>query len=91
MPQTSAEQTSSKIKSMTSALHELYEKASELSPEDRAALAALLLESLETTADEDAEDAWAREIERRISDYRAGRIRTIPWQEVRARLHRRDR
>lgn len=76
---------------MTSAVQDLYAKASELSPEDRAALAALLLESLEGAADEGAEDAWAKEIERRMADYRAGRIKTIPWPEVRARLHRCDR
>lgn len=76
---------------MTSAVQDLYEKAAELSPEERAALAALLLESLEGAPDEGAEDAWASEIDRRMADYRAGRIKTISWQEVRARLHRRDR
>ena len=76
---------------MTSAVHELYEKACELSAEDRAALAALLLESLDSTIDDGAEDLWVKEIERRLSDYNGGRIRTIPWRDVRARLHRRDR
>jgi putative addiction module component (TIGR02574 family) len=76
---------------MTSAVQDLYEKATELSPEERAALAALLLESLEGTPDEGAEEAWAGEIDRRMADYRAGRVKTIAWQEVRARLHRRDR
>ena len=76
---------------MTSDVQDLFEKAAELSPQDRAALAALLLESLESTVDEGVEDAWTGEIERRMADYRAGRIKTIPWQDVRARLHRRDR
>ena len=76
---------------MTSAVQDLYQKASALSIEDRAALAVLLLESLEGAADKDVEDAWVEEIERRMTDYRAGRIKTIPWQEVRARLHRPDR
>ena len=76
---------------MTSAVQDLFEKAAELSPDERAALAALLLESLESAPDDGAEDAWAGEIDRRMADYRAGRIKTIPWQEVRARLHRRDR
>ncbi|HKO57600.1 MAG TPA: addiction module protein [Thermoanaerobaculia bacterium] len=31
------------------------------------------------------------EIERRMADYRAGRVETISWAEVRARLHRSGR
>jgi putative addiction module component (TIGR02574 family) len=51
----------------------------------------LLLESIEEPADEGVEEAWAAEIERRMADFRAGRVKTIPWSEVRARLHRSDR
>ena len=76
---------------VSQAVHELYEKASELTPEDRAELAGLLLESIEEQADEGVEEAWAAEIERRMADYRAGRVKTIPWSEVRASLHRTDR
>jgi putative addiction module component (TIGR02574 family) len=73
------------------AVDELYERASVLAPEDRAELAGLLLESIEEEPDEGVEDAWAAEIERRIADYRAGRVRTIAWSEVRAYLHRPNR
>ena len=76
---------------MSRAVHELYEKASELAPNDRAELAGLLLESIEEPSDEGVEEAWAAEIERRMAEFRAGRIKTIPWSEVRARLHRSDR
>lgn len=76
---------------MTTEVAELYEKASELSDEDRAELAGLLLQSLDRESDEGVEEAWAAEIERRMADYRAGRVKTIPWSEVRARLHRADR
>lgn len=76
---------------MTRAVEELYEKASHLPAKDRAELAGLLLESIEDPADEGVEEAWAAEIERRMAEYRAGRIRTIPWSEVRAHLHRADR
>lgn len=76
---------------MTRAVQELYEKASELTANDRAELAGLLLESIEEAADEGVEEAWAAEIERRMAEYRAGRVKTIPWSEVRARLHRSDR
>ena len=58
---------------------------------DRAELAGLLLESIEEPSDEGVEEAWAAEIERRMAEFRAGRVKTIPWSEVRARLHRSDR
>lgn len=56
-----------------------------------AVVAELLLESLDERHDPDAEEAWARGIERRMAEYQAGHVRTIPWQELRARLHRSDR
>ena len=73
------------------AIEDLYEQASRLSVEDRAELAGLLLESIEEEPDEQVEEAWAAEIERRMADYRAGRVKTIPWSELRARLHRSNR
>lgn len=76
---------------MSREVEELYAKASELPPGDRAELAGLLLESIEDERDEGVEEAWAAEIGRRMDDYRAGRVKTIPWSEVRARLHRSDR
>jgi putative addiction module component (TIGR02574 family) len=76
---------------MTLAVEELYVAASHLPVEDRAELAGRLLDSIEDPPDEGVEEAWALEIERRMADYRAGRVKTIPWSEVRAHLHRADR
>ena len=76
---------------MSREVEELYERAIDLSPEDRAELAGLLLDSIEEHADEDVEEAWAAEIERRLAEYRSGRVKSIPWSEARAYLHRRDR
>ena len=76
---------------MTRAVEELYEQASHLPAEDRAELAGKLLERIEEPADDGVEEAWAAEIERRMTDDRAGRVKTIPWAEVRAHLHRADR
>lgn len=73
------------------AVEELYEQATALPPADRAELAGLLLESIEDEPEEGVEEAWAAEIERRIADYRAGRVRMIPWSEARAYLHRSNR
>jgi putative addiction module component (TIGR02574 family) len=68
---------------------ELFREASELSETDRAELAGLLLESLEGEPDEGVEAAWAEEIERRVRQIEAGEVKTIPWEEVRAKLHAR--
>jgi putative addiction module component (TIGR02574 family) len=76
---------------MTKVIHELYEKASVLPAEDRAQLASLLIDSLDDRRDSGVEEAWAKEIERRMAEYRAGRVRTISWQELRAHLHRSNR
>ncbi len=53
-----------------------------LPPEDRAALASSLIDSLDQTADEDAEIAWQQEISRRMDEIRSGKVKTIPWSEV---------
>ena len=76
---------------MTNSVRELYEKAARLSESDRAELAGLLLETLQEPADPGVEEAWAREIERRLAEYRAGRVSTISWQELRSQLHRANR
>jgi putative addiction module component (TIGR02574 family) len=76
---------------MSRAVRDLYAEAAELPPNERAELAGLLLESLEDQPPIDNQEAWAQEIERRMADYRAGRVKTISWQEVRAHLHRADR
>ena len=78
---------------MNRAIQDLYDRASELAPADRAELAGLLLESLEESGfpSEEIEQAWAAEVERRMADFRAGRVETVSWQELRAQLHRADR
>jgi len=68
---------------------ELFKQASALSDKDRAELIALLLESLEGEPDEGVEAAWAAEIERRIEEVDSGTIKTVPWEEVKAKLVRR--
>ena len=62
--------------------------ALKLGEHDRAALAGLLIESLETEPEEGVEEAWAAEIDRRIAQLDAGEVTSIPWEEVRSRLFR---
>ncbi len=54
-----------------------------LPDEQRAALAAALIESLDQNVDEDAEAAWSVEIARRLGEVERGQVRTIPWPEAR--------
>jgi putative addiction module component (TIGR02574 family) len=65
---------------------ELLQKALSLSDEERAALAGSLLASLDVTLDEGAGDAWDHEIARRIADLDSGKAKTVPWEEIRARI-----
>jgi len=71
---------------MTAELIALFEQASELPPSERAELAGLLLESLESQPEEGVEEAWASEIERRIADLDSGAVKTVPWETVKAKL-----
>jgi putative addiction module component (TIGR02574 family) len=67
---------------------DLLKQVLALSEKDRATLAGALIESLETTVDEGADEAWAEEIRRRVDQLDAGAVETVPWSEVRERLFR---
>ena len=74
---------------MTRDVTELFREASELPEADRAELAGRLLETLHGEPDAEVEAAWAEEIERRVRQLDSGEVKTIPWEEVRARLYAR--
>ena len=65
----------------------LLAEALRLTPEERAALAGELIQSLETDVDQDAEAAWSEEIRARLAQLDAGTAKTIPWSEARRRIH----
>ena len=66
---------------------QLLAEALQLSPEERAALAGELIQSLETDVDSDAEAAWSAEIRARLDRVDAGRAETVSWAEARRRIH----
>ena len=74
---------------MSPNVEKLFREASDLPESDRAELAGRLLDSLESERDEGVEAAWAEEIERRIRQIDSGEVKTIPWEEVRAKLYAR--
>jgi putative addiction module component (TIGR02574 family) len=61
----------------------LLEEALKLPAEAHAALAGLLLDSLDDGIDPDAEAAWEAEIAQRLKDLESGKVRPIPWAEAR--------
>ncbi len=75
---------------MATLAEELYQKALDLDEKERAALAARLIESLDMEIEEGVEAAWLVEIERRMEELDSGKVRSIPWEEVRARLFRKS-
>jgi putative addiction module component (TIGR02574 family) len=57
-----------------------------LPPEDRAALAERLIQSLDSPADDGVEAAWSEEIRRRLERLDSGQAATVPWTEARRRI-----
>jgi putative addiction module component (TIGR02574 family) len=73
---------------VTKAASKLLEDALKLDVKERAELASVLLASLDADAEEDAEAAWAAEIEERAARARSGEDPGKPWAEVRQHLER---
>ncbi len=53
---------------------------------ERAEIAGVLLESLEPPSDAGVEEAWRKEVQRRLASLDAGATELIPWEEVREQL-----
>lgn len=62
---------------------QLLTDALEMSSPSRAHLAALLIESLNTETDADADQAWSEEIRQRLTDIDNGNVKMIPEEEAR--------
>ncbi|HYG64032.1 MAG TPA: addiction module protein [Thermoanaerobaculia bacterium] len=73
---------------MKSLRHHLLEQALQLPLDERAELASEILASLDGEPEPGAEEAWAREIERRAARVLSGESEGIPWEDVRQRIER---
>ena len=71
---------------MGESARKLLSQALKLPLDERAQLAADLIASFDGEADQDAEAAWAAEIERRANRAVAGQSEGRPWKEVLKRL-----
>lgn len=58
---------------------------------DRAEIAGALLASIEPGNDMDVAAAWRQEVAARVAALDAGKVETVPWEEVRDRLFARLR
>ena len=63
-------------------LGEVLNTALNLDLRERATLAERLLASLDELSEEDTERLWAEEAQGRLDEYRAGRARAVPVEEV---------
>jgi len=76
---------------MSELFSELEEQARALSPDDRARLAEVLLESLQGPPLSEIEAAWNREIEERIAAYDRGDLPAFSAEDVCAEARRNNR
>ena len=65
---------------------EILKEALKLPESARAALAGTLIDSLDDAVDEEAEQAWKAEIQRRIDELNSGSAPTVPWSQARRRI-----
>jgi putative addiction module component (TIGR02574 family) len=63
-------------------------EALDLTVEQRAELAARLIDSLDQKCDGDARSAWEAEIEKRIHELESGTVAAVPWPEARRQILR---
>ena len=71
---------------MNARVDHLLEDALSLTAEERSAVAAALIDSLEGAEEASVPQAWRMELLRRRDALRSGRSEGIPWTDLRARL-----
>ncbi|MFZ0613938.1 MAG: addiction module protein [Desulfobacterales bacterium] len=69
-------------KKMLKQLEEIINVAMELSLEERAQLAGTLLSILDEPSKSEVERLWLQEAERRLQEFREGKVKGIPAEEV---------
>jgi putative addiction module component (TIGR02574 family) len=60
----------------------IKKQALELSNQERAELAHLLIDSLNPEKEFESEEAWSKELKKRIDRYEQGESSAKPWSEV---------
>lgn len=73
---------------MAASRDDIFKGALTLSESDRADLIAALIRSLDADSEENVEEAWRVEVERRACELESGVVKAVPWDVVRERLAR---
>jgi len=60
----------------------IKKQALELSDQERAELAHMLIDSLHPDQELESEEAWSKELKKRIDRYEQGESSARPWSEV---------
>ena len=71
---------------MSALVEEVVRQALDLKEEERAEVAARILDSLETKGTGVADAAWEAEIERRGAEMEAGAVAGVSWEDLALRL-----
>lgn len=91
MPALAVQTKELESRAMERKLEEIASEALQMSVESRAALAKRLLDSLDDLTAEEYERLWVEEAARRYQQLKAGTARSIPSEEVFAKLDARPR
>ena len=68
---------------MTPDAREILDAALKLNDQEKAAIAASLIESLDPDYDEGGDEAWAVEVAKRMRELDSGQVKAITWSEAR--------
>ena len=71
---------------MKATLDRVTHDALEMSPHERAALAHALLVSMDEVVDQEVDQAWNAEIERRVGEIQSGKVQGVPAPDVFTKL-----
>jgi putative addiction module component (TIGR02574 family) len=74
---------------MSTLFDDIEKQARSLPPEEKATLARVLIEDLDTSADKNVERLWIEEAQRRYASYLKGDLEALPGEEVMARARSR--
>ena len=74
---------------MSTLFHELEKQARMLTPQEKASLARILIEELDSSSDADVEQLWIEESERRHEAYLRGEVKSVSGNEVMSRARSR--
>ena len=78
------------MKGVSRSMKDLVAEVLELPLDARADLASRLLDSLDDLSEEETDQLWAAEAERRYAAYQAGTMKAVPADEVFSRLRSRN-